>query len=196
MNNKVILTDCDGVLLDWIHSFTEWMLKQGYKVRDGGSGDYMIHKRFGLEDKSLGRQLVRQFNESASIAFLTPHLDAIKYVRKLHEEHGYVFHVITSQSKNPHAQELRKQNLRRIFGETVFEEFIILDTGWDKDVPLKKYKDTECFWIEDKPENVELGHKLGLRGVLMEHEHNLDYSHSDVSVCKNWKEVYNLITGE
>jgi len=196
MNNKVILTDCDGVLLDWIHSFTEWMLKQGYKVRDGGSGDYQIHKRFGLEDKSLGRQLVRQFNESASIAFLTPHLDAIKYVRKLHEEHGYVFHVITSQSKNPHAQELRKQNLRRIFGETVFEEFIILDTGWDKDVPLKKYKDTECFWIEDKPENVELGHKLGLRGVLMEHEHNLDYSHSDVSVCKNWKEVYNLITGE
>jgi len=196
MKNKVILTDCDGVLLDWIHSFTEWMLKRGYKVRDGGSGDYQIHKRFGLEDKKIGRQLVREFNESASIAFLTPHLDAIKYVKKLHEEHGYVFHVITSQSKNPHAQELRKQNLKRVFGETVFEDFIILDTGWDKDHALKRYKDSECYWIEDKPENVEVGQAMGLTSVLMEHDHNLDYVNGDISVCKNWKEVYNLVTGE
>jgi len=195
MNNKVILTDCDGVLLDWLHSFTEWMVNLGYKVTDEGKDEYQIHKRFGI-DRTQGRNLVRAFNESASIAFLTPHLDAIKYVRKLHEEHGYVFHVITSQTKNPHAQELRKQNLRRIFGDTVFEKFIILDTGWDKDTALKKYKDSECFWIEDKPENVDLGHKLGLRGVLMSHDHNKDYAHDEVSVANNWKDVYNIITGE
>ena len=193
MHNKVIITDVDGVLFDWFHTFKVWMGNRGYDIRN--PDEYQIDRVYNLV-RDEGKRLVREFNESADIAFLTPHLDAVKYVKKLHEEHGYVFHVVTSQTNNHNAQNLRIQNLKRVFGETVFEQFTILDTGADKDEALLKYKDTGCFWIEDKPENAELGVRLGLDGILMEHNHNKDYLHIDIKSAKNWKEVYNIITGE
>ena len=192
MQDKVIITDADGVLVDWFHSFSRWMTKRGYRIMEPDA--YQIDKVYGII-RDQGTRLVREFNESADIAFLTPHLDAIKYVKKLHEEHGYVFHVVTSQSDNINAQNLRIQNLKNLFGETVFEEFTILDTGADKDEALLKYKDTGCWWVEDKPENAEVGVELGLEGILMEHNHNKDYLHADIKTAKNWKEVYDIITG-
>jgi FMN phosphatase YigB (HAD superfamily) len=192
MQDKVIITDADGVLVDWFHSFSRWMTKRGYRIMEPDA--YQIDKVYGII-RDQGKRLVREFNESADIAFLTPHLDAIKYVKKLHEEHGYVFHVVTSQSDNINAQNLRIQNLKNLFGETVFEEFSILDTGADKDEALLKYKDTGCWWVEDKPENAEVGVELGLEGILMEHNHNKDYLHADIKTAKNWKEVYEIITG-
>jgi len=192
MQDKVIITDADGVLVDWFHSFSRWMTKRGYRIMEPDA--YQIDKVYGII-RDQGKRLVREFNESADIAFLTPHLDAIKYVKKLHEEHGYVFHVVTSQSDNINAQNLRIQNLKNLFGETVFEEFTILDTGADKDEALLKYKDTGCWWVEDKPENAEVGVELGLEGILMEHNHNKDYLHADIKTVKNWKEVYDIITG-
>jgi len=193
MRDKVIITDADGVLLDWFHSFSQWMKKRGYRADN--PENYKIDEVYGLI-RTEGKRLVREFNESADIAFLTPHLDAIKYVKKLHEEHGYVFHVVTSQTDNLHAQNLRIQNLKNLFGDTVFEEITILDTGADKDDALLKYKDTGCWWVEDKPENAEIGVLLGLEGILMEHNHNKDYLSTNIMTAKNWKEVYEIITGE
>ena len=193
MQDKVIITDADGVLVDWFHSFSRWMTKRGYRIMEPDA--YQIDKVYGII-RDQGKRLVREFNESADIAFLTPHLDAIKYVKKLHEEHGYVFHVVTSQSDNINAQNLRIQNLKNLFGETVFEEFTILDTGADKNDALKKYRGSGCYWIEDKPENAEVGVDLGLEGILMEHDHNKDYLNVNIKTAKNWKEVYNIITGE
>ena len=191
--HKVIIADCDGVLLDWMYSFTRWMDKKGYNIKV--KNEYRITKPFGISYME-GRRLIREFNESADIAFLTPHLDAIKYVKKLHEEYGYVFHVVSSMGNSPAAIDLRKENLRNLFGKTVFEEITILDTGADKDEALEPYRDSGCFWVEDKPENAEVGVELGLDGILMEHDYNVNYLHADIKVAKNWKEVYNIITGE
>ena len=30
INEKLILVDCDGVLLDWQYSFLKWMKERGY----------------------------------------------------------------------------------------------------------------------------------------------------------------------
>mgnify|MGYP000693985636 CR=1 FL=1 len=56
-----------------------------------------------------------------------------------------------------------------------------------------KWEGTECFWIEDKVENAELGVKYGLESLLIEHGHNMDCA--DIALMKNWKEVYDFITG-
>jgi FMN phosphatase YigB (HAD superfamily) len=91
--NKTILTDCDGVLLDWEYAYGSWMHRHGYEVVH--EGIYDMSEKYGLV-KSESKKLIRMFNESASIRKLPPLRDAIKYVKKLHEEHGYVFHAITS----------------------------------------------------------------------------------------------------
>lgn len=189
LRNKLILVDCDGVLLDWIYSFGQWMKRHGYSEVDPNT--YDIADRYGI-DKKMGKMLVRMFNESASIRKLPPHLDAIKYVKKLHEDHGYVFHAITSLSNDNYAQHLRTKNLCELFGPTVFERYVYLDTGADKDEVLKEYEGTGCIWVEDKPENADEGLKVGLDSLLVHHGHNADYE-GDAQRVYNWKEIYNYV---
>ena len=194
MNEKVILTDADGVLFDWGYAFDSWMHRHGYRI-EGEPDNYKIGIRYGMQAKEAKR-LIRMFNESATIRKLPPHKDAIKYVKKLHENHGYVFHVITSQTDDQYAQHLRIKNLRELFGDTVFEKYIILDCGADKDAALMQYKDTGCWWIEDKPENAIVGYELGLESILMAHSHNVDFDYRGIPRVTNWREVYDIIVGK
>jgi len=191
MRNKVILVDCDGVLLDWVYSFGQWMKRHGYvEVRDD---TYNIEERYGIP-RAEGKKLTRMFNESAWIRKLPPYLDAIKYVKKLHQDHGYIFHAITSLSNDDYAQHLRTKNLIELFGPTVFERYTYLDTGADKDEALKKYEGSGCVWVEDKPENADEGLKCGLDSVLMSHAHNANYN-GQAKRVHNWKEIYDYIVG-
>jgi hypothetical protein len=57
------------------------------------------------------------------------------------------------------------------------------------------YEGTDLYWIEDKPDNVEAGMKYGLKGILMEHGHNMDYA-GKAQVVKDWKSIYELITAK
>lgn len=190
MKEKVILTDCDGVVLDWAHSWKGWMSRQGYTVVNDEV--YDVAEQYGLP-KHEGKKLVRLFNESAWIRKIPPLRDAMKYVKKLHEEHGYVFHAITSLSNDQYAQYLRCKNLGELFGKTAFEKYIYLDTGADKDEILSKYEGTGCYWIEDKVENAEVGQRFGLNSHLIAHDFNAG-DHGIPRVA-NWKELYEIITG-
>ena len=191
--DNVILVDCDGVLLNWEYAFDVWMTRKGYKAVAGSSTAYNVSDKYKLTPKQ-SKELIRYFNESAAIGFLPPLRDAIHYVKKLHEEHGYVFHVITSLSDDEAPGELRKMNLKKLFGETVFEKFVFLDTGADKDEELAKYKGKGYYWVEDKPENCAEGVKHGLQALLMEHGHNMH--DRTFPLMKNWKDIYHRITGQ
>ena len=191
MKDKVILVDADGVLLDWEYMFTRWMNIQGHTVIPRFENSYKIGERYGLKN---GAEMIREFNHSAWIGFIPSLRDSVKYVRKLHDEHGYLFHVITSLSTDEYAGRLRKQNLEKLFGETVFERFVFLDTGADKDEALEEYKNTGCWWFEDKFENAVVGQNLGLRSILIDHHHNKDLHHAEIPRVVNWAEAYELIT--
>ena len=191
MKDKVILVDCDGVLLDWEYAFDYWMHRHGYKKPNEGVYDMAV--AYDMPKNEIKR-LIRMFNESAAIRKLPPLRDAMKYVKKLHEEYGYIFHAVTSLSNDQYAQHLRTKNLRELFGDTAFERYVYLDTGADKDEELAVYKDTGCFWVEDKPENAVCGAELGLNSLLMKHGHNDDFEHEDVQKVNNWKEIYEMLT--
>lgn len=189
---NIILTDVDGVLLNWEWAFDIWMGEHGHRISPGNEQKYSIGKRYGLDDDT-GKKLIKTFNESASIGFLPPLRDAIYYVRKLHEVHGYVFRCITSLSLNTNAQKLRRMNLEKLFGETVFDNIHFLDTDADKDEALEKYRETGLYFIEDKILNAEVGQNIGLKSLIMVHGHNMDYT-GPIPLVKNWAEIYNLIT--
>jgi hypothetical protein len=194
MDSNIILVDADGVIVNWEHAFNCWMEEHGHHKVEGSQFKYDIGKRYNI-DSETGKKLIKTFNESAAIGFLPPLRDAIHYVQKLHREHGYVFHCITSLSKDKNAQRLRKMNLEKLFGETVFEEIVCLDTGADKTEALLPYKDSGYWWIEDLYKNAEAGQNLGLRPLLMLHGHNLDYQ-GNIRPVKDWKEIYEIIVGE
>jgi hypothetical protein len=192
---KIILTDCDGVILDWEWAFHVWMQERGYVPKLDGKNSYYLHDHYENLTWEESKKLIRIFNESAAIGFLPSLRDATYFVKRLHEEHGFKFHCITSLSKDTNAQRLREINVRKTFGRTAFEKFIFLDTGADKDEVLKEYEGSDLFWIEDKPENADVGHKLGLRSLLVEHGHNMTHT-CNYPIVKNWKQIYTIITGE
>ena len=191
---KIILTDADGVLLDWEWAFSVWMREKGYTLTADNKKSYYLHHHYNELDEKDAKKIVKQFNESAAIGFLPALRDATYYVKRLHEEHGYQFRVITSLSKNKDAQRLRDMNLRKIFGDAI-ENVICLDTGADKDEALEPYRNSGLWWIEDKPQNADVGHNLGLSSLLVEHGHNMTHT-CNYPVVKNWKEIYEIITKE
>ena len=191
MNDKIIVVDCDGVLLDWEHSFKLWMKEKGYEVKN--DVEYSMAKSYEMEKPEM-KKLIRHFNESATMCCLPPLRDAVKYVRKIHEELGYVFHCVTSMTLDRHANKLREQNLSNLFGETAFDKVHCLDTGADKDDALLPYLDSGCLWVEDKITNAELGDRLGMSAVLMKHDHQNDYTNDAIPAVESWKEIYEMLS--
>ena len=192
---NLILTDADGVCLDWEWAFNVYMQEHGFEEVPGSKLNYDMSVRYGIPRDQVVK-LIRIFNESASIGFLPAQRDAMYYIKKLHEKHGFVFHCITSLSLNPNAQKLREMNLHKLFGPTAFERIVCLDTGAHKDDALEEYEGTGLIFVEDKVENAETGHKYGLDPLLMEHGHNMNHYHPGVTPVKNWQEIYKYVTGE
>ena len=193
--DRLILTDCDGVLMNWEYAFSVWMKKMGYttQAHSTESSTYDMALRYGIDSKEKDL-LIRHFNTSSAIGYLPPLRDAMYYMDLLHRKHGYVFHMITSLSLDPMAQDLRESNTRKLFGNTAFEKFIYTDCGENKDEVLAPYKDSGLYWIEDKIENAQLGLDLGLESILIEHSYNMNSE-----ICpkmKNWSQIYEYITGE
>jgi beta-phosphoglucomutase-like phosphatase (HAD superfamily) len=194
MNKKLILSDADGVLLDWEWAFSVWMQERGYTLTADNKKSYYLHHHYNELEEKDAKKVVRTFNESAAIGFLPALRDSTYYVKRLHEEYGYQFRVITSLSLDKDAQRLREMNLRKIFGDAI-ENVICLATGADKDEALEPYRDTGLWWIEDKPANADVGHAMGLKSILVEHGHNMHHKCS-YPVVKNWKEIYERIVNE
>jgi len=198
---NIILTDCDGVLLNWEHSFAQFMeTYSDLKRLPDADKHYNIATQYGIS-KTEGKYWAERFNTSAAIGSLPPLRDAVKYVRKLHEEHGYVFHCITSMTDDKYAVKLRVENLERVFGKGIFERIVCLPLGADKTDTLFEYKDSDYYWIEDKVANAMVGLNLGLDPIIVEHLNTANQeAHKlildNIPTAVKWKHIYNHITGE
>lgn len=168
-----ILTDVDGVLLDWVNPFKEWMRQKGHPIKISSS--YDINEWF----PSLGEKafpLVEEFNASANMGFLPALKDSIYWVKHLHEYYGVTLNCISSMGNDRHAKTLREQNLKRLFGENVISRVTILGCGADKKEALTEYKDSKMVWLEDNIHNANVGHNLGLRSYLFNRPWNKNIS--------------------
>jgi hypothetical protein len=85
------------------------------------------------------------------------------YIKRLHEEHGFRFHAITSLSLDPNAQKLREMNIHKLFGPMPLNVLCAWTLEPTRTKLLEEYEGTGCWWIEDKPENAEAGYRAGLK---------------------------------
>jgi len=185
---RKILTDVDGVLLDWESAFTAWMGERGYTPVNPKV--YKQSVRYNIEQE-FADSLVQTFNESAWMGYLKPLRDSVNVLDKFSASHWH-FECITSLSTDHWAGELRRTNLNRWFGSTV-RRVRCIATGADKDDILKEYEPGH-WWIEDKPENCEAGLRAGHKPILIDHPFNQEYNNPDVIRVKDWEEIYNIIT--
>ena len=190
-----ILTDADGVLLNWRDSFDYYMMYNHSIFATGDVREYDQTIRYNMASEDINRYIL-QFYNSSNIGFLPPLYDSVKYVKKLYEM-GYTFKVITSLSLNPFSQELRTKNLKKIFGNAI-QSIDYLDTSADKDEILEEYSHTypEHYWIEDKVKNAFVGAKFGFDSMLLKHPYTKLEDTTGITVCSDWKQIYERIIGE
>ena len=93
-SNRIILTDVDGVLLEWEHHFTKWMLQRTlfdergsryypYSLLPDKQNTYEMAERFGLTIKEI-RKEIREFNRSAWMGTQRPMPDSQTWVKLLY----------------------------------------------------------------------------------------------------------------
>jgi len=188
----MILTDCDGVLVNWIKIYNEWMEEEGFRKLNSS---YELHERYGLPEEESDKY-IRHFNMSAEIEYLPPLRDSIKYVRKMHEDHGATFHCITALGSNKRSHVLREKNLKNLFGPTAFSKLDCVKRGKDKKPILEKYRDSEVVWVEDSIKTALMGHELGLTTFLINHDYNINEDIPEGIIrVDGWKEIYEHLFG-
>jgi len=203
-SNRIILTDVDGVLLEWEHHFTKWMLQKTlfddrgaryhpYRLLPDKQDTYWMEERFGLTKNEIRIQ-IREFNRSAWMGTQRPMIGSQTWVKLLAAE-GWTFIPITSQTSDKPAQELRKRRLGELFGEHVFTNYHILGTGADKDSALAEFHNTGLYWVEDKPANAVAGLKYGLKPILIDHPYNKDLNHDGIIRVNNWQDIHKILSG-
>jgi len=203
-NNRIILTDVDGVLLEWEHHFTKWMLQKTlfddrgsryhpHRLLPDKQDTYWMEERFGLTKNEIRIQ-IREFNRSAWMGTQRPMLGSQTWVKLLAAE-GWTFIPITSQTSDKPAQELRKRRLGELFGEHVFTNYHILGTGADKDSALAEFHNTGLYWVEDRPANAVAGLKYGLKPILIDHPYNKDLNHDGIIRVNNWQDIHKILSG-
>ena len=192
-NQKLILTDADGVLFDWVTGFNQWMEGKGWNRLPDTEYHYTIEKWYNIS-KDHAMELVSTYNSSAAIGYLPPYLDSVEYVRKLHKNFGYKFVVITAMGHDKYAIKLRKRNLKKVFGD-IFEEVLVVDLLASKENLLQCYE--PAIWVEDKPSAAEEGRVAGHRTYLIEHGHNGHMrTTQEITRVHNWEQIYNSIVSE
>lgn len=193
---KVILTDADGVLVNWNKGFLKFMEEKGYPQIPNTDHEYSISARHNVTTKQA-MDFVKEFNESPAIETLVPFADSVKYIGKL-AQLGFRFIVVTSISSHPDAKIRRTKNLQSLFGD-VFDEVHCIEQGASKANILMTWADTGYFWIEDHMRQAEAGHEAGLKTILINHPYNSHYKTDlfpTVSYENPWKEIYERVCSE
>ena len=200
-HNKIIYTDCDGVLLDWLRGFYDFAFSEGYPIVNRDGNDNIIDDRLGLSIEKV-EELINKFNGTRNNT-CPPLFDAIHYIKKLHEEHGYQFVVITAIGKaGDEGITMRVDHLHHLFGTALVGVYCTMSSEAKLPI-LENMKKRESnlgnenpIWIEDWPKAAEHGVVLGFDTWLMDHDYNshavLDEHYHTRVAC--WKEIYEKLT--
>jgi hypothetical protein len=194
--DKLILTDCDDVLLNWSLGFKNFCeIEKGVKFSSAEPDEWNLTSWVGVPDHTVG-EWIHQFNsESWEFGALPAFHDALVNIPKL-TARDYRFICITSCSDNSSVVKLRRANLFMMFGD-IFDEVICLPLGISKGTVLSKYSPT--FWIEDNFTNGIVGLEHGHKTIMMRRNHNRRFEkNSDPRIiwCSSWGEIADCIINE
>ena len=183
---KTILTDVDGVLLDYSRGFIDFL-----NIRHPEVNLELDVWNFGLEREEVFEYL-GEFNDHDDFAALPAYGDSIQFVHKL-QDLGYRFIAISTCGTENCTKQNRAQNLVREFGGDVFDEIICLPLGGSKLKALSKFDPS--YWIDDKLEHCVSGVMAGHTVFQMMHKYNAGENAEGATPVESWVEIYREISG-
>lgn len=186
MKKPYLLTDVDGVLLDWIKSFGLYVQSRGYKLNFPTPKTWEMTEWFGGDHKTIVK-LITEFNSSPAFAEIPVLEDARRVLPILAEKYRLV--AITCCSTDKKTISRRKSNLK-LLGVS-FEEVHCLNFTDSKSDLLKSYDPS--IWVEDRIEGAESGFNAGHQSFLRGATYNQNHNHEGVIRVSSWDEISKLI---
>lgn len=196
---KRILTDVDGVLLDWVSGMKSYLENEMGFVVD----DEEIRRGFFISEwlnisRDEASKIVADYHASDYFKNLNSIRNAETVLKDL-GENGYRFVAITS-ALNPYSTERqhiikqnRMDNLTKLFGH-IFDdvELVCIQTECKSDF-LKKYDAT--WWVEDHVENAIIGQDIGHKSLVMHSDYfEFEKAHErKIPVIQCWQEASLII---
>ena len=174
---KKILTDVDGVLLNWRKQFFTWMDNEGYTVVRPKS--HSIARTFDL-DRVTELEQVKDFNESVWISHLEALDNAVDGVKKLTKA-GYTIDVCSAiVVKILNCEAVVTNKVAKFPSFTHMKPYYV---GLDKPKTsfFEEYRDSGCYWVEDLPKNALAGLEYGLRPLLVSESYK-KFEHPEIKV--------------
>jgi len=181
MRHEYILTDVDGVLLDWDHHFIHWLNNKGIKTPRSEPSSAKLYEWLGLPEDVVCAW-IEEFNASSEALNIKSFVD-IKHLRALSKKYKVV--AITSCGASEQIRQNRLKQLERL--NIAFHEVHTLGLMDSKKALLAKYKNS--VWVEDNQSNALLGHNLGHTTFLIKRPYNKNFLHDKIRMVNSWLEI-------
>ena len=194
-----IITDVDGVLLDWFSAFEKWIVEvKGIKpLHSTTPSTYKLTDKYPLTFKKIV-DYIAEFNSSETFGNLKAIDGAVEYLGKLLADNTKEVVWLSSGSvegKEEECFDMRSKNLKDHFGVDIPGTLLVMQAS--KEEYLKKYKEEygdSLVFIEDSLEHAEAAIKLGIKTILLNYSYNNNNKSSKLlRKAKDWKEIYSQI---
>lgn len=182
----VLLTDVDGVLLDWVKTFGQFAEKSGHTLRMENPTTWEMNEWFGADSNEI-RRLITEMNSSPLFAELPPFMDAMKVLPELAEKFDLV--AITCCSNDEVTIARRKKNLEVL--KVPFKDVHCLNFTDSKKDLLNAYDKT--LWVEDRFEGAKSGVETGHKSFLINRTYNQHETHSEIVKVDSWHQIQQFL---
>jgi 5'(3')-deoxyribonucleotidase len=180
-----ILTDVDGVLLNWIDPFLKWA--ENFKVRNPNAihtDFYAVENLFYDMNRGEVYNLVEEFNCSDNFS----KLEAIKGADLILPLLAKEYEIIAITSCNKEAIPSREKNISKVFGNYIKDIFYV-PLRSSKREELKKFDPS--YWVEDTVPYATSGAECGHKTFLMDHTYNQE--NGPFTRVKDWSDIIKVI---
>ena len=187
---KYLLTDVDGVLLDWVEGFCDFantVLGTNVNPNDIETYDMLENFEITMQQKNT---LINTFHTVSpkfrELSSFRRSLDVLPWFM----DRGYTLIAITAVSNHPNTRDNRLANLHGVFGP-IFSDVHFTNPGEPKTEFLKVYP--QSIWVEDSPEHAMEGLEVGHHTFLMDQPYNEDYPCGGITRVNNWIDIYKIV---
>jgi FMN phosphatase YigB (HAD superfamily) len=172
--SKLLLTDIDGVVLDWLGSFKHYLTDRGIEQNDQ-TLDGLIE------------QHVETFQQSSYyFGCLKTCKKSEMYLKKIHDL-NYKIVAITACGTSDVIKSFRQNNLYQHFGD-LFDDILFVNVH-DSKQPLLQSFDS-AVWVEDNYTHYVSGVFCGHNSFLIQHPYN---AHHSANFVQDWQDIYEKI---
>jgi len=195
---KTLLTDCDGVLLNWLSGVPAFLEDQGQdsshlKARLEGNQFVPIEELFVADDTDGALARLGAYHSSdhlKSLPVMEPGSEAS--LKRLSDEYEII--VVTSFSEDPIAQQNRADNLELRYGDSI-SDLVCLAPFADKTEALRKLARSRdaYIWLDDQIKHVYHGHNAGIPSYQFSYGMACGQNTGEVPELASWAEVEEIM---